>query len=293
LRNGGGKSNRLARRRFDTLGLQQDHEVKTMARSLPTLQISEPEAHVVLVTVNRPEAANALNTQLGLDLIDFFEDIAMGNNPARCIVVTGAGERAFCAGGDLKERDGMSDEAWSRQHLVFERMARAIIGCPIPTIAAVNGAAYGGGCEIALACDFIYAADHARFAFPEGTLGIIPGAGGTQNLPRAIGLRRAKEMILTGAPASAQEALDWGLVNRVLAKDQLLPAALATAQRIARNAPLSMRQAKQAMSRGIDLSIWDGLAIEIEAYNRTVPTHDRREGVAAANEKRTPRFEGR
>jgi enoyl-CoA hydratase/carnithine racemase len=264
-----------------------------MARSFTTLIVSEPETHVALVTMNRPEAANALNTAMGQDLIDFFEDIAMGHTATRCIVVTGTGGRAFCAGGDLKERNGMTEDAWGKQHLVFERMARAMIGCPIPSIAAVNGAAYGGGCEIALACDFIYAADHARFAFPEGTLGIIPGAGGTQNLPRAVGLRRAKEIILTGAPVSAAEALDWGLVNRLFPGDRLMAETLAIAQRIAHNAPLSMRQAKLAMGRGADLSLWDGMALEIEAYNRTVPTQDRREGITAANEKRPPRFEGR
>ena len=124
--------------------------------------------------------------------------------------MTGAGDKAFCAGGDLKERQGMTDETWQAQHLLFERMIRAFIGCPVPVIGAINGAAYAGGCELALCCDFLYAAETARFALTEVTLGIMPGAGGTQNLPRAVGERRAKEIILTGRPFSAQRGLSTG-----------------------------------------------------------------------------------
>jgi enoyl-CoA hydratase len=171
-------------------------------------------------------------------------------------------------------------------------MLRAIMGCPIPLIAAVNGAAYGGGCEIAAAADFIYASTNARFALTEVTLGIMPGAGGTQNLPRAVGERRAKELILTGLPFSAQEAETWGLVNQVLPLEALRDAALATAKRIAGNGPIAVRQAKQSIHRGMQMSIWDGLAFEIEAYNRMVPTQDRREGVLAFNERRKPNFRG-
>jgi len=211
----------------------------------------------------------------------------------RCIVVTGQGDKAFCAGGDLKERKGMTDEAWGKQHLVFERMVRALLDCPVPMIGAVNGAAYGGGCEIAATMDFLYAADTARFAMTEVTLGIIPGAGGTQTLARAMGERRAKELILSGRPFSASEAEEWGLVNAVYPQADLLDAALATAERIAGNAPVGVRQAKQAIHRGLNMSLSDGLAFEIEAYNRTVPTEDRREGVLAFNEKRKPVFKGR
>ena len=145
----------------------------------------------------------------------------------------------------------MTDEAWTRQHVIFERMVRALIDCPVPIIGAVNGAAYGGGCEIAGCCDFLYAADSARFALTEVTLGIMPGGGGTQTLPRAVGERRAKELILTGKPFSAAEACEWGLVNEVFPLAELLPAALATAARIARNAPISTRQAKLSIHRGL------------------------------------------
>ena len=258
-----------------------------------TLKVERRGPHILLVTLNRPAAANAMNTQMGRELMALFEALSLDLERLRCVVLTGSGEKAFCAGGDLKERNGMTDEAWVAQHLVFERMLRALIGCPIPVIAAVNGAAYGGGCEIAAACDFIYAAPHARFALTEVTLGIMPGAGSTQNLPRAVGERRAKEIILTGAPFTAEEAERWGLVNRVIPADRLLEETMATAERIAANAPIAVRQAKQSISRGLQMSLADGLAFEIEAYNRLVGTEDRREGVRAFNEKRKPVFKGR
>jgi enoyl-CoA hydratase/carnithine racemase len=187
----------------------------------------------------------------------------------------------------------MTDEAWQSQHAIFERMVRAIMGCPLPLIAAVNGAAYGGGCEMAAAADFVYASTNARFALTEVTLGIMPGAGGTQNLARAVGERRAKELILSGLPFSAAEAEAWGLVNRVVEPAQLLEATLGIARRIAGNGPIAIRQAKQAIQRGMQMSLWDGLAFEIEAYNRMIPTEDRREGVLAFNERRKPNFKGR
>jgi enoyl-CoA hydratase/carnithine racemase len=207
--------------------------------------------------------------------------------------MTGAGERAFCAGGDLKERQGMSDDAWQAQHLIFERMIRAVLECPMPVIAAVNGAAYAGGCEIALGCDFIYAARSARFALTEVTIGIMPGAGGTQNLPRAVGLRRAKEILLTGRPLSADDASEWGMVNRLCEAGAVVKDALETAAAIAANAPISIRQAKRSMHYGVNMSLADGMLFEIEAYNRMVPTEDRREGIASFNEKRKPVFKGR
>jgi enoyl-CoA hydratase/carnithine racemase len=264
-----------------------------MRSEFETITVERRDSHVLLVTLNRPEAANALNTQMGLDLVELFEGFSVDIEGLRAIILTGAGSKAFCAGGDLKQRNGMTDEAWQAQHLVFERMLRAILACPVPVIAAVNGAAYGGGCEIAAAADFVYAASGARFALTEVTLGIMPGAGGTQNLPRAIGERRAKEMILSGLPFSAAEAEAWGLVNKVLPEGQLLEAAFAIASRIAGNGPIAVRQAKQAIHRGLQMSLNDGLAFEIEAYNRLVPTEDRREGVAAFNERRKADFRGK
>jgi enoyl-CoA hydratase len=230
---------------------------------------------------------------MGLDLMEVFEALAIDLEDLRVAIINGRGDKAFCAGGDLKERNGMTDESWRAQHLIFERMVRAMMACPIPLLAAVNGAAYGGGCEIAAASDFIYAASTARFALTEVTLGIMPGTGGTQNLARAIGERRAKELILSGLPFTALEAESWGLVNRVVAPADLLDTTLEIAGRIAANGPVAVRQAKQAIHRGLQMSVWDGLAFEIEAYNRLVPTEDRREGVLAFNERRKPVFRGR
>lgn len=263
-----------------------------MKSDFETLSLDQPAPNVLCIVMNRPQAANAMNTQMGLDLMDLFEALRIQAEDLRCLILTGRGDKAFCAGGDLKERKGMTDRQWLDQHAIFERMVRAIIGCPVPLIAAINGAAYGGGCEMAAACDFVYASTTARFALPEVTLGIMPGAGGTQNLARAVGARRAKELILTGAPFSAAQATDWGLVNQLCAPDDLMSATLATATRIAENAPISVRQAKQSIQRGLDMSIWDGLSFEIEAYNRMVPTADRHEGVLAYNERRKPVFKG-
>ncbi len=257
-----------------------------------TLLISSPASHVVQITLNRPDFANAFNTQMALDLVDIFESLSMDPSETRAIILTGSGTRAFCAGGDLKERNGMSNAAWSKQHLIYERMARAVINCPIPVIGAINGAAYGGGCELAAGVDFAYVAHGARFAQTEVKIGIIPGAGGTQTLARAVGERRAKELILTGEVFTAEQALDWGLANAIYPIEELLPAALKTATAIATNAPIAVRQAKLAIGRGGGLGLADGLAMEIEAYNRTIPTEDRREGVAAFNERRAPVFRG-
>jgi len=187
----------------------------------------------------------------------------------------------------------MSDEVWRRQHAIVEQMIRAIMECPVPVIAAVNGAAYAGGMEIALACDFVYAVPAARFALTEVTLGIMPGAAGTQNLPRAVGVRRAKEIVLTGEPFTAEQALAWGMINRICEPDRLMADALATAARIAANAPLCVRQAKKSLDKATETDRATGYAFEIEAYNRTVVTEDRQEGINAFNEKRRPKYKGR
>jgi enoyl-CoA hydratase len=261
-------------------------------REFETLKLEQITDEVLLVLLNRPEVSNAFNTQMAKDLVECFENLSLNSEGNRAIVLSGAGDKAFCAGGDLKERKSMSDEDWGLQHLIFERMIRAVMDCPIPIIAAVNGAAYAGGCELAAATDFIYASDSSRFAQTEARIGIIPGAGGTQNLARAMGERRAKEIILSAKPFSAQQAKDWRLVNEIYPQNEVLSAALEMAQIIANNAPIAVRQAKQAIHKGMQMSVSDGLSFEIEAYNRTVPTEDRREGVLAFNEKRQPVFKG-
>jgi enoyl-CoA hydratase len=264
--------------------------------SLPeyaTLLTKPAGEHLLLVTLNRPQVMNALDTQMGRDQLDLWTRLAADAGGVRCVVLTGSGERAFCAGGDLKERNGMTQAAWQAQHELFERAFMALVECPVPVIAAVNGHAYGGGLEIALACDFIYSAPGARFALSETSLGIMPGGMGTQTLPRAVGERRAKELILTARPFSAEEGLAWGLVNRIAEPGKLVDEALATAAAIAANGPLSVRQAKKSIHYGLDMDLLTGYRFEIEAYNRLVDTEDRREGVRAFNEKRKPRFSGK
>lgn len=180
-----------------------------------------------------------------------------------------------------------------RQHELFERMYWALTDLPLPVIAAVNGHAYAGGFEQVLSCDFAYASTAARFALTEVTLGIMPGIGGTQNLPRAIGERRAKEMLMTGRPISAGQALDWGIVNALCEPGQVVARALETARTIAGNAPLSVRQIKKSVRYGGQMELRTAFRFEVEAYNHLVETEDRYEGVRAFNEKRKPVFKGR
>jgi enoyl-CoA hydratase/carnithine racemase len=258
-----------------------------------TLKIERRDAHVLLVVLERPQVLNALNTRMGRDLLELWTSLAAEPGDTRCVVLTGAGTRAFCAGGDLKERDGMTQAQWQAQHEVFERGFMALMELPLPVVAAVNGHAYGGGLEIALACDFIYASREARFALSEVRLGIMPGGAGTQNLARAVGERRAKELILSARHFSATEGAAWGLVNRVCDAQSVLDEALDAAREIAQNAPLSVRQAKKAIHYGLQTDLLTGYRFEIEAYNRLVDTEDRREGVRAFNEKRKPDFKGR
>ena len=257
-----------------------------------TITIAEAAPQVAVITLNRPEAANAFNTRMALELAEAFQALGDPACPWRCVVLTGAGERAFCAGADLKERDGMTDEAWSAQHRVFEQMGEAILAAPMPVIAAVNGAAFGGGCEIALLCDFLYAAETARFALPEVTLGIMPGLGATQTLARAANPRRAKEIILSGRPFTAADALAWGVANRLCPAGELMAQTLETAARIAANAPLAVRAVKAAVDGGAGHALHTGMGVELEHYNRLFKTGDRLEGVRAFNEKRKPAFRG-
>lgn len=260
--------------------------------SYETLALEPIEPRVLLVRLNRPQVLNAINTQMGRDQLDLWTRLTADAGPWRCVILTGAGDRAFCAGGDLKERNGMTDAAWRAQHEIFERAFMALLDLPVPVIAAVNGPAFGGGCELALSCDFIYASRQARFALTETRLGIMPGGGGTQTLPRAVGERRAKELIFRAQPFDAQQAFDWGLVNQMCEPPDLLDAAIGCARAIAANAPLSLRQAKKSIHFGLQTDLNTGYRFEIEAYNRLVGSRDRHEGVRAFNEKRAPDFKG-
>ena len=187
----------------------------------------------------------------------------------------------------------MTDAQWMAQHALFEQMIMALMDCPVPVIAAINGASYAGGFEMTLGCDFVYASKTARFALTEVTLGIMPGACGTQNLPRAVGVRRAKEIILTGEPISAEQAYEYGIVNKLCDPESLSEEALATAQKICDNAPISIRQAKKSMGMSQNIDLKSGYMFELEAYNRMVTTEDRVEGILAYNEKRKAQFRGK
>jgi enoyl-CoA hydratase/carnithine racemase len=251
-----------------------------------------PDRHVITVILNRPEQHNAMNTAMGEDLLACFD--ALARDPeARAVVFTGAGDKAFCAGGDLKERNGMTDEAWRAQHVIFEQAALRVLRCPMPVIAAVEGFALAGGCELAILSDFIVASETAVFGVPETTLGIFPGIGGTQLLPRILGAPLAKELIFTGRRLKADEAKAVGLINHLVPAGQARAKAAEVAATIARNGPIAVRQAKKAIAYGSETDLETAMILAIEAYNATVVTEDRLEGVRAFNEKRTPEFKGR
>jgi enoyl-CoA hydratase/carnithine racemase len=247
---------------------------------------------ILVVTINRPHAMNAMNTQLLQEMLTFFREQAY-NTSLRCVVLTGAGNKAFSAGGDLKERNGMSDEVWRKQHQLIEDKVRAIKDFPVPVIAAVEGYAFGGGFELALVTDILIASETAKFALTEAVRGILPGGGGMQNLPRAIGTRRAKELIFSGRQIDAKLAYEWGAVNRVVPQGKALEASLELAEQIVNSAPISVKMAKTCIDRGTDVDFHTGYSLDIAAYNVVVPTEDRLEGVAAFNEKRKPVWKNR
>jgi enoyl-CoA hydratase len=264
-----------------------------MSSSYKTLAVTRSsDGFVVTVELDRPEALNAMNTAMGEELLHCF-DAFTWDKTVRAVILTGASDKAFCVGGDLKEREGMTDEVWRAQHLVFEQAAARVLHCPVPVIAAVEGFAMGGGCELAVLSDLIVASESAVFAVPEVTRGIFPGIGGTQLLPRIVGAPMAKEMIFTGRRVDAREAKAIGLVNHLVPRGQARAKALEIAATIADNGPVAVRQAKKAINRGSETDLETGMALAIEAYNNTVTTEDRLEGVRAFNEKRKPRFQGR
>jgi enoyl-CoA hydratase/carnithine racemase len=217
---------------------------------------------------------------------------ARGDRSLRCVVLTGAGEKAFCAGADLKERARMTPEEVHAFHDGLRRALRGIEEAPQVFVAALNGAALGGGLELALACDLRIAADSAEVGLPEVGLGIIPGGGGTQRLARLVGVARAKDLVLTARRIGAAEALAAGIVLRVAPAARLLDEALAYAGEVARNAPVSLRQAKRAIDDGLHLSLDDALALENRLYQDCLGTRDRVEALRAFAEKRPPVFTG-
>ena len=244
-----------------------------------------------VLTLNRPETLNAMNTRMLEELRAALRALAYEDG-LRTLIITGAGARAFCAGGDLKERQGMSDHTWRRQHQLAEEALLGVKDFPQPVIAAVEGIAHGGGFELALMCDFIIAARTADFALPEAKRGILPGGGGIQNLVRAAGMRRAKQLIFCGDRFSGETAAGWNIVNEVVEPGQALATAIAVARRIAESAPMAIHYGKVAASRGGEVDFHTGYMLDLAAYNVLVSSSDRLEGVRAFNERRKPRWSG-
>ena len=245
---------------------------------------------IELLTLNRPEVLNAISSTMAEELKSYF------SNPRknlRVVIVTGTGEKAFCAGADLKERANKDDHELELQRILFQEFGVAIQNFPIPVIAAVNGIAFGGGCEIALLCDFIIAAKNALFALPEVKRGLIPGLGGTQRMPRRIGIGKAKELIFTGRAVSADEAFNLGLANHVVENNKLLEKAVSIAKEIVENAPISVIEAKRAINKGYNSNLQEALNVESMSYKAAAATEDRKEGIKAFNEKRKPNWSGK
>jgi methylglutaconyl-CoA hydratase len=247
---------------------------------------------VAWVTLNRPEALNALSRQVNLDLARLAGELG-GDPGVRAVVLTGAGEKAFCAGADLRERKGVSADETGPYVDAISGAIQAWARMPKVTLAVLNGHAFGGGLELALACDMRIAEAEAQFGLTEVRLGIIPGAGGTQRLPRLIGVARAKELILLGRRIDAATARDIGLVMQVSPRGRLHEDAEAILAELAGCAPRSLEMAKQAIDRGVEVDIDEGLRVERACYDVTLFTEDRNEGLRAFAEKRPPRYTGR
>lgn len=252
----------------------------------------EQRGTVAVWTLDRPDRMNALSRETLLAIGRLAREAAT-NGSIRAIVVTGAGDKAFCAGADLKERRAMTDDDVRALLDLYRSELRPLDRSPKPVVAAINGVALGGGLELALACDLRVAAAHAELGLPETSIGIVPGAGGTQRLPRIVGEGRAKEMILLARRLGAVEALAWGLVNRVTpAGASVVDDAVAWIRPIAEGAPIAQAAALEAIDRGRDAPLETGLTLEKASYEKTLVTADRREALAAFAEKRPPRFQG-
>jgi len=258
----------------------------------PGLVSLEREDDVAIVTIRRPEVMNCLSfptlKRLRRLCYELREDLSI-----RAVLITGEGEKAFCAGADLKERKTMPKDLVPSFVRNIRRTMDDVEALPQPTIGLINGFAFGGGTELLLACDLRIAAPHAQLGLTETSLAIIPGAGGTQRLPRLIGKARAKELILTARRIDAEEALSFGLVNRIAPAGELLAVGMQVARQIAANGPVAVRAAKRAIDEGCELPQEQGLEVEARCYELTLPTEDRLEALAAFAEKRKPVYKGR
>jgi enoyl-CoA hydratase len=252
----------------------------------------EVKEHIAFVTINREDALNAFNYDTLIELQDAVEKIRV-NPSVRIVIFTGAGEKAFSVGADLKERKSLSNEEVKRNIYKINEVFNAIDQLPQPTIALMNGYAFGGGMELALACDFRIVAEKTLLGLTETSLAIIPGAGGTQRLPRLIGQAKALELILTARRIPSDEAYQFGLVTQVVPRENLVDTALDWANLILRNGPIGVQQAKFAIKQGMNADLATGLQIERKAYEVTIPTEDRLEALQAFSEKRKPMFRGK
>jgi len=257
-----------------------------------TVLTVEVENQSVILTLNRPEIMNSFNFDLLYALRDAVENVRF-NPDVRVVIITGAGEKAFCAGADLKERITLTPMEVKKFIYTIRTLFSSIENLNKPVIAAVNGVALGGGTELSLAADIRIASATATMGLTEARLAIIPGAGGTQRLPRLIGRGKAKELIFTGRRVDAKEALEIGLVNKICEPARLMDEAKAMAAMMCECGPIAIEQAKYAINAGLETDLATGLAIESNAYWITIPTEDRLEGLAAFKEKRKPVYKGK
>jgi enoyl-CoA hydratase len=257
-----------------------------------SIVLTNREQHVVTITLNRPDKLNALNEELLTELGRVLRELARDAS-VRCAILTGAGDKAFAAGADIASMREMTAVAAKLFADLGHRVGHALESTHFPVIAAVNGFALGGGCELALACDFIYASDRAKLGQPEVNLGVLPGFGGTQLLSRRVGTARARELCMTGDMIGAEEALRIGLVNAVVAHDELLARVREVATKIASKGPLAVAGIKRVVVRGADVPLPTANELESTAFAALFGTYDQREGMAAFLERRTPKFEGR
>ncbi|UCF09273.1 MAG: enoyl-CoA hydratase/isomerase family protein [Thermoplasmata archaeon] len=275
---------------FSVPGILKDQAESRKPWDLKTLRVVK-EGKTAIITFARPEAMNALNSKVLSDLKAAVEKLG-NDDDIYTVIITGEG-KAFVAGADILEMMEKNPIQAREFTYLGQAVLREVENLSKPVIAAVNGVALGGGCELALACDIIIASDRARLGFPEVGLGIHPGFGGTQRLPRLIGKARAKQMIFTADILGAKEAERIGLVNKVVSSDKLMEEAKGIANRIAAKAPIAVRLAKSAIKKGCEMDLETGLAYEVESVSMTFSTKDSREGMKAFTERRKPEFEGK